>query len=240
MIEIAPFDYFEESAKDIIGHLRPLFAKGACYVREDTKIGVRGINIWDVPWVYTVPEKEPYCILSRQVVFPHYGWIPSRCHKCWKVVVRPRALKELFALYELQKQLDLPSKVGLEERPQIHEIYGGYFYNDTLDKARQCKVVVERRVAADISPDIPIFIQRGCSEYEDKFPDTTAWKISREQKDIETHLAKWLVLETKKADQSELVIRNVKRKWIERACEVGHEYRQFSGGRPLYKTKMIY
>lgn len=235
------FDYFEEAPRDIIGHLRPLFKQGACYIREDLKIGLKGTNTWNVSWIYTLFGEDRDCIIPLQVLFPHYGFIPSRCHRCWKVVVRPRTLKELFALYELQAWLKLPSKVGVEERPYIHSTYGGYFYSNTLEDGLACKTRVEKAIAADISPDIPIILKRGCTEFEQKYPNPATWTITKEQEEVEADIAEWLVLETKKVDQSELVIRNVKRRWVELAYACGDEtYRDFTGGRPLYPAIKTY
>lgn len=235
------FNYFTESLKDVIGHLRPLFQRGACYVREDGKIGIKGKNVWDVPWVYTVPEEDRNCIIPKTVLFPYYGFIPSRCHKCWKVVVRPQTLSELFKLYELQKRLGLSSKVGIEDRPIVEGVYGGYFYNDSLEEGLACKIVVERLVSSEIGLNVSVILKRGCTEYEHKHPNPDTWRITEQQKETEADLADLLILETKKVIQTDYIIRNVKRKWVERACEVGDEtYREFTGGRSLYPSIKTY
>lgn len=241
------FDYFKDSPKDIIAHLRPLFQRGVACVR-DGKVLINGEDSWDVPWIYITPEggiEEEHncraiCFMCAEIKFKGWSFIPIRCHSCWKVVVRPRTLKELFALHELQKEMGLWSKTGIEDRPKIPAVYGGYFYNDTLDKARQCKVVVEKRIAADISPDIPIYIKRGCTEYEEKFPEPRHWKIPPKQKEFEAYLDDRIILKARKAMQPDFVALNVKRKWVERAFELGQEYRTFTGGRELHELTTTY
>lgn len=242
------FDYFEEAPKDIIGHLRPLFEKGACYVREDGKIGITGKNASRVPWIYITPEggveeehnRKATCMVCMDIKFKYYKFVPIRCHACWKVVVRPRTLSELFALHELQKELGLWSKAGIEERPYVPANYSGYFYNDTLDKARQCKVVVERRIAADISPDIPIFIQRGCTEYEKVFPERS-WRIPQGQKEFEAELDALLVVEVNRINPPDYVVRNTKRQWVEFAFQRGDAtYLEFTHNRPLHQLPETY
>ena len=236
------FDYFEEAKHDIIGHLRPLFKKGALYVREDGKIGITGRNWSHIPWIYIVSkrgvEKEhnrkAVCFVSKDIKFKYYHFIPIGCHACWKVVVRPRTLKELFALHDLQKELGLWSKAGIEERSIVPAVYGGYFYNPTLDKARKCKIIVEKAVASEISSDIPIFVKRGCTEYEKLFPEPRHWKIPLGQKEFEAEMDDLLVMEVNMSPPPDYVVRNTKRQWVERAFEVGDEtYRLFTGGKAL-------
>jgi len=115
----------------------------------------------------------------------------------------------------------------------VPAVYGGYFYNDTLSDAQICEATVKKAVASKISPDIPIYVKRGCTEYEKEFPESKHWKIPPGQKEYEAELDDLLVLEVKRIDPPDYVVRNAKRKWVERAGELGHEYRQFTGGKTL-------
>jgi len=232
------FDYFE-SQYDIIGHLRPLFARGVAYVR-DGKVHIKGNDSWDVPWIYITPDGEAeehtrkaVCFMCQEIKFKYWHFIPVRCHNCWKVVVRPRTLKELFDLHELQKELNLWSKAGIEDRPRTPHIYGGYFYNKTLKEARKCRAMVQEAVSSKINPDIPINIKRGCTEFEEKFQESKQWTIAPGVQEFEDYLDERIVLDIEKSPQPDFVILNVKRKWVERACEVGHDYLDFAGGRSI-------
>jgi len=242
------FDYFGDAPKDIIGHLRPLFARGACYVREDGKIGIKGNNVWDVPWIHVMPkggeiearDRLALCFLSMDVKFRFYNFVPIRCHACWKVVVRPRTVKELFALHELQKELNLWSKAGIEERPFVPAIYGGYFYNDTIEEGHECKSIVAKAVASEISRDIPVFLKRGCTEYERVFPER-GWRIPPGQKEFEAWMDDLLVLEVNKIQPPDFMELNAKRKWVERAFEIGDAtYLDFTHNRPLHPLPEAY
>ena len=71
------------------------------------------------PWVYTQQFKGLRCDINQAVFWEIYKHIPTQCRNCWKVVVRPRTLKELFDLYELQKDMGVPCKCGMEVRDTV-------------------------------------------------------------------------------------------------------------------------
>ncbi len=131
----------------------------------------------DVPWVYVRSHESRECGFWHQIVFDVYKYFPVGCLNCWKVVVRPRTVKELFQLHEYQSNV-YPGhcKCGIETRPYVHGNYGGYFYNDSLNKGLESY----RRVRADInryiSPDISVILKRACTEYEVTFGDSSKWE----------------------------------------------------------------
>ena len=52
----------------------------------------------DAPWVYVKSSIDLRCDIYHRVFFNVLKMIPSRCRECYKVVVRPRNLIELFDL----------------------------------------------------------------------------------------------------------------------------------------------
>lgn len=118
------------------------------------------------PWVYIKQTIESRCNLYQRVFFGALGHIPSFCRSCWKVVVRPRNLIELFDLYEIQKQMDVPSKCGIERREIVKGLYGGYFYcrskKEGLERYKDVREIVNRY----LSPETSVILKRYCTEFE--------------------------------------------------------------------------
>ena len=77
---------------------------------------------------------------SSDIAFKAAGkkWVPSKCMGCWKVVVRLKTLKQLFSLLQLQMRMGRPSKCGIEVRESVNGLYGGYFYNHSLEEGLEC------------------------------------------------------------------------------------------------------
>lgn len=131
----------------------------------------------DVPWVYVRPNNTRECNFWHQIVFETYGLFPTGCLNCWKVVVRPRTVKELFMLHEYQNNVyDNFCKCGIEVRKYVFGNYGGYFYNDSLEQGMDCYRRVREDITKFISPNIPVILKRACTEYEMKYGDSRKWE----------------------------------------------------------------
>jgi len=179
------------------------------------------------------------------VVFRHLGknWVPSKCQQCFKVVVRPKTLRQLFALLELQKRLNRPCKCGIERRETVHGLYGGYFYNWGLHEGRKCYDIVRQAVDEDkeLGPDVPVLLKRACTEYELKCGDSDKWTVEPEQLEVEAQLERWLVDDDYEHRQAEKLVHNVHRKWIEWAFANGDKtFADFTDGEPLYPEYITY
>nr|NIS52207.1 hypothetical protein [Phycisphaerae bacterium] len=92
---------------DWVAKLEPLFALG-WYLREsDGKMALRpgfgGID-YNTNWIHTNPDPDRPC-QWYQLIHTHCNFIPKKCLSCWKVVVRPKNLKQLLMLYRVEQGL---------------------------------------------------------------------------------------------------------------------------------------
>ena len=245
--------YQDVCNNDIIEKFRPLLATGGYRLRdEDGKICVTIPSMeFDGPWHHIVHDTFLDCQRWHSILFNFFSrtlpqdrvFIPSACHQCWKVVVRPKTLLGLFSLMNLMMKLQRPSKCGVETRPYVHGLYGGYFYNHSLKQGVECYKVVRNEVndALHLGKDTSVILKRACTEYEKKLGDSTKWAISNEQIHIETLINKWFVKDNVSRQQPEHLVARVHRKWIEWAYANGDPtYIEFTGGKPIYEPVVTY
>lgn len=226
---------------DYIRNLEHLFAKG---YRIDTQSG-KLTDVWgptqiDInnPWIYTNPLPDADCEFYGQIV-KGCGFIPKRCLDCWKVVVRPGNLTDLFKLYELQLRLvgENPKcwcKCGWEDRPWVFGHYGGYFYCRSKEVGLQRLETVKRAVAEYIGP-VDVFLKRFCTEYEFKFGDSAKYERRPENDIMEAALAKGADMVSLKGPQPEAVRKHIMVDWILKAYGSGDPTAMFyNNGKPIY------
>ena len=173
--------------------LKPLIEKGY-YIHPTTGLytteGKPGGQLIDTPWVFTNSPPGLNCHLF-QVISGNCGFVPSRCLDCWKVVVNPRTLDELFSLLRFQRHFSKDRigtghfcKCGIEERDYVHASYGGYFYCKSLEHGRHRYAQV--REAMDlIDPEIPVKLKRHCTEMELNHGPTNTYEPPEGWKEFE-------------------------------------------------------
>ena len=259
--KISPYEYFR--SYDIVGMLAPLLDGGNHYLRQkDGKAKAKVISLArDNPWVHVGHLQKNDCGLWNQLTFkgivPNLPsgrrFVPRGCHECWKVCVKPRTLQQLFNLHEVQKKLHRPAKCGIELRPSVPALYGGYFYNASLDEGLECYDIVKNEILKNdyLAPLVDevdvhgkttrIILKRACTEFEHMFGDSTKWKITPEQEFIEDLIADYVVSENFKIPQPDHLKWNVKRRWIEWAWQNGDPtYALYTDGKPLYPSYVTY
>jgi hypothetical protein len=213
---------------------------------EDGKFVPRNVAAaYEVPWVYVKTVPDSRCDVYQVVFHQTLKHIHSFCRECYKVVVRPRTLAELFDLYELQKEMDVPSKCGLEHRDTTHGLYGGYFYCRGLEQGQRRYEQVKEAVNKQISKGVPVLLKRYCTEYEigpdamgpsNETPDATFEEMEMERQ-IESLFPRVGFL----TPQSEHQIAYVMRRWIHHAYKWGDQtYSLFTDGSPLFDKYVIY
>lgn len=169
------------------------------------------------------------------------GAVPVGCRNCFKVQIRPRTLRELNATLPIAEAAAHPYKAGagLAARYQSGP-YSALFYFDGLDQARASYADLRRAVDADplLGPDVPMAIKRGCTEYEIHCGPSDRFTFAPELETVENALLDRLrppaapVLPNPRA---------VFMYWLKVAFQVGDEtYRDFTGGRPLYRAAVTY
>ena len=245
--ECKPSYYDYLVANDIGDWLRGLLETGHWYWREaDGKLAPQlkpGIS--ETPWHHVRSHPHLKCGLWHQIMFSIVGgklpgrkFVPSPCQSCFKVVVRPKTLRQLFELLKLQKQMDVPSKCGIEKRPSVHGLYGGYFYTVGMEEGLERYKQVRQKVDEwpGLGPDIEVFLKRACTEYEHACGDSDTWEITKDQVEIEGLINRWVVSDDIEHKQPEKLIEHTHRQWIEWAYANGDPtYADFTGGKPLYR-----
>ena len=235
---------------DIVDMCKELLQKGGWTFRlEDNKLYGEGIPSPDTPWVHLKHSHWLDCTTWHRVMFDVIGkklgqqFVPSGCMNCYKVVVRPKTVRQLFALEALQRKLNKPSKCGIEIRQSVHGLYGGYFYNEGLAAGKECYKVVRQAVNDDpeLGPNVGVLLKRACTEYEHALGDSRKWEITDYQLMIEDLVNQKIVRSDSSRQQPEEIQINVKRRWIEWAYANGDgTYQDFTNGKPLYPPYATY
>lgn len=154
-------------SKDIIAGALKLFASGYYIDPRTDKITTKLQRRIDHSWIHIKPESDEVKCTLHRLIFSCYNFVPTYCLDCWKVVVKPRTVEQLFDLYDLMTELDYPSKCGIEDKREwVSGLYGGYFYNrgkaQALSRKAEVKPLVEKRVGHDVS----VYVKRFCTEFE--------------------------------------------------------------------------
>lgn len=110
----------------------------------------------------------------HKMVFNTFNIIPEYCFGCYKVAIEPRTVMELFKLLLVFDKLKLPNdntrKCTIEKRPGMSGAYKGFIYCKNQNEGKKILNTVRTIVHETISADIPIFIKRGCSEFQLAYP----------------------------------------------------------------------
>jgi len=233
--------YSQIASYNVLELCKPLLDQG-WHLGTDGKLRATTRLATNIPWVFAVQDETRKCSLWHSIFFGVLGMLPSPCLGCWKVVVRPKTLADLFELHEIQKEMGIPSKCGIEVREQVHGLYGGYFYNDSPEQGQRVYEQVRDAVGERLAPDTKVILKRGCTEFEIKFGDSSQWDslITDYQLEIETKLD--CFIETReRIEQQESIRKSIFKRWIEWAHASGDEtYLQFTDGRLLYPSVTTY
>ena len=255
-----PYDHLK--AYDVVKMLKPLLDTNFYLRPEDGKLKARQVGISsETPWIHIRHGVGYDCGLWHQITFnvvvsqlpQDQKFVPRGCHKCWKVVVKPRTLQQLFNLLEVQRILDRPSKCGIEMRPTVGGLYGGYFYNHSVEEGLECYEIVKAQLLNNehLAPLVSevdsegrttrIILKRGCTEYEHAIGDSSKWSITEGQDFIEDLIDEYIVNEQLSMQQPEHVVWSIKRRWIEFAFEHGDEtYKEYTAGKPIAPDYVVY
>lgn len=239
-------------AQDIVEHFRPLWERSGFKVREsDGKFEGNPQSAVEGPWHYIRHQHGFDCFTWHHVLFDifskprvlGYPFVPSGCHDCYKVVVRPQTLKQLFLLEKLQMACNWSCKCGIEVRDSVHGLYGGYFYNKGLEAGLKRFKDVRKAIneIEGLGWEVPVVLKRACTEFELECGPSDKWTITPEQLKIEEMVDQYLVKDDVIRTQPEHVVKHIHRKWIEFAYKHGDPtYLEFTNGTPLFRPPVTY
>lgn len=179
------------------------------------------------PWVFLKHGRFRHCG-NWQLWHEHFKdvgphtYIPSGCQNCWKVVIRPQNVMELFQLLDVLRGSDLPSKCGMDVRTWTKQPWGGFIYADSkaqgLDYKDQITPIV-RAMISDACADT-IHLKRGCTEFDALMP-SDQWEMANEHVKLERYLNDMFDHSIPPYNDAEWIIAHKKARWIERANEIG-------------------
>jgi len=165
---------------NLVPPLRRKLASGELRVNLDGKIEQTFRFNVDPVWIHVRYSEDRECGMWHKIHFDLFQFVPSPCFDCWKVVAKPRNLKETMKILDLQKELDLPSKVGMEKREYSGDLGGwsAFWYAPLaggLAGARELFKKVSEAVADNIDPDIRVYLKRACTEMEMGIGPSDKW-----------------------------------------------------------------
>lgn len=166
--------------------------------------------------------------------------VHSHCHNCFKVVVEPRNLSELQIIESYQQLTsveDIQSKCGIEIREFVPRLYGAYWYNRSVEEARERKTEVLKFLTDIFGENHPeIYIKKGCSEFERALGPSDKWEITDPQRKLEEKLDDAMDFDPfTHQDQPPLIIERTHETWINWTWAIGdkEEVLKVTGGVPL-------
>ena len=213
---------------------------------EDGKFVPNGVSVgWDAPWVYVQTVSDARCDIYHKVFFNILKMVPSYCRNCWKIVVRPQNLIELFDLYEFQREMGVPCKCGIEKRPTVDGLYGGYFYTKSKEQGLERYKEVRKLVNKHLSPKTEVVLKRYCTEFEigpgslgpsDKLPEQTPEEI-----DLENQILDQFPRIGFGTKQPDFIVAGVMLEWIKYDYQNGQKkHKTFTKGSPLFRSTVKY
>ena len=255
--------YVEAEKRDLIQKF--LLANPNYWLRpEDGKIDFQRRLSPDGPWIYVRHVPNLNCNLWHRILFDIIHGkqkVPIPCQSCWKVVLQPRTLEELFATYFMQLTIDRPCKCGTEgDRDNTNKLYGAYWYNRSREAGQECWEVVYDEIAKGITYErellgcpvkvkfdlegkgMPnLILKRGCTEFEQWCGPSDKWTYDAKQAETEAICNDIFVADVISPVPSEHMKAHTFVRWIHRAHQWGDEtYKKFTNGNDLFAKVVTY
>jgi len=247
-------DYWKLKDLDIVDWLKPLLDNGMYLCRRsDGRFEMRAATeSYTTPWHHINYAIGGMCPWLQQVCLtvsprtPAGQFVPRRCHACWKIVIKPRTLTELFKVEEMLEHFNWPSKCGIERRsytppPEKGGRYGGYIYNMSNEEGLERLDLVREYLKEHDMEGVEAYLKRACTEFEMSMGPSHNWKITDKQHEIENILDWMVISDTPVAKQAQHIVDKVHMEWIEWACGNGDTtYLEYTGGKPIYAPAVRY
>lgn len=206
---------------DLEKKLSFLIARGQFKINAGGRLeGVSPQGSKGTPWIFiNYGHRKKYCGLWNSIFCQTFNLIPTHCRvNCWKTVIKPRNVLELFECYNIMQTLDLPSKIGMDIRDYTYGAWSGYVYADSLAEGRKYHKMLKDAVKPK---RVPIILKCGCTEMERIRPSTT-WNVL-EKSDLELEQRLNDIFQFSEIDffQGAWLKHEIKERWIKRAIEIG-------------------
>jgi len=108
-------------------------------------------------------------------IFDKFNVIPKYCFDCYKILVEPRTVMELFKLMivfdKIKLKDDNTRKCTIEGREGISGTYKGFVYCRSIKEGEDICKKIQEVISDEISDKIQVNLKRGCSEYALAYPE---------------------------------------------------------------------
>lgn len=206
----------------VMERLAPRLNAGHFAIDLDGKIRLKRTLALDVPWVFIRGREFGDCYMLKDVWFETFKIVPSFCQKfCWKVVLKPKTVADLFKLHDIMQALNVIGKCGIERRVYVRGHYGGYIYNNSKEEAMDNYNLINEILKVNVL-EMPVSVKRGCTEFESVCP-SDKWEVSPDQFEIEKKLLEIFNSDPIPPYQPQWVKNNIKRSWIHHAYKHGDD-----------------
>jgi len=201
----------------------------------------------EMPWVLIRKDPSRDCNRWLGIYFNYYRIIPSKCFGCMKIVFRPNNLEECFAVEEVQQDMGMYSKYGMEQREFCPHLYGAFWYvpmGANLARAQQLHGEVKKALETKLNREVKLILKRACTEMELGYGDSTTWGDFPPQDQVRyEHLldSTYEAYDEKQAQQTPMEQATIRRRMIEYAWKNGDEtYKLFTNSKPLFPASHDY
>jgi len=239
--------YLELRSSNIIPGMKRgrMFDPGRWIDTESAKLHQMGAIDPDVGWIYVCADPKRYCMIYQEIE-SGFGFIPTRCLSCWKIVVMPRSFHELMQLYNLQVKMSKDDrecycKCGIEVRNEVSRHYGGYFYTNSKGEGLRRYKIVREAVDKQMNPEVKVLLKRYCTEFEYRYGPSDKYKQPPGAVRVENEIYRNIKLEKECYSTPEWVRRHVMQYWMLFAWgRADPTVKLYNNGEPLFPEYVTY
>jgi hypothetical protein len=188
----------------------------------------------NTPWVFIAKGRHKFCGIYNGIMCQQHNLIPTYCRfQCWKTVIKPRNLAELFRLYNVLTRLQLPSKCGMDIRDYTFGAWAGFVYACSVPEGRRYHAKVTEALKKEFGQDqvstdgsdfpekVTVILKRGCTEME-AIKSSDQWdQIDNDELVKEKRIEDMYAHNDGDALQTQWVINSIMERWIKRGIEIG-------------------
>lgn len=160
--------------EDVVQWVRNIVLNAHANVADSDMIGRSRQIYMGIPG-HLWKDAHPLGCIRHMAVFKQFDVIPNYCFECYKVLITPRSVVELFKLLMIFEKvsltLDNTRKCMVEGRDNCAGAYKGYIYCRGDEDGNQVLKILRKVVSEDISPQVAVSLKRGCSEYALVYPE---------------------------------------------------------------------
>jgi hypothetical protein len=198
----------------------------------------------DLPWIYAHVDFD--CTLWNRVfheVVANLTQVHSYCHDCIKVVAKPKTLRQLVRIEEIQSDMLFPGKCGIDRRENTQDIYGAFWYNRGFDEARMRYKLIRKQLDKAGMKSVKLIIKKACTEFENRLGPSNKWKRpNKVQMQLEEDMHERLRYNPTSPSMIPQIVKDrTHHLWVNWAFQHGdNTYLDFTDGVPIQEPLVTY